>query len=105
MLLMKRLPKCITHLILKYLNTEDLIRFRRSCKYYDELFRYNLRHLTIDLSYYYKVIEDRHLQFFQGVHTINLDKSNITDKGLQYLKGVHTSDHYGTTNITAKGLL
>ena len=99
---MDYLPKCITHLVLQYLDTKELIYFRRTCKYWDKLFKFNLKYLSLYLP---TSVEDKHLQYLKGVHTIDLGGCNeITDKGLQYLKGVHSINLWGCDNITDEGL-
>ena len=65
---------------------------KRNIKY----FKFNLRNTFIT---------DKGLQYFKGVHTINLsDCDQITDGGLEYLKGVHTINLNGCNKITDKGL-
>ena len=98
-----KLPECVTFLILKDLTTKDLIMFKRTCKYFYELFNYNLKFLSIDLRE--TKISNDNLKYLKSVHSINLsDCKQITDNGLRHLKGVHTIDLYNCQQITDNGL-
>ena len=125
----------INPIILNYLDLNSAKNFRLTCTHSNNLFKKHWNHLVvvrkldtflkkrvlkdpvddiIKLNYLRKIslksnrkyVNDDILQYFQDVHTLNIQWCDkITDVGLQCLSNIHNLDLRGCHRITDAGLV